>query len=196
MTDAGKQDKRNNGAKVLWYHVRREKCRFYNFQPEKRRAKMGKKKIGIAVAIAAVLGLGLILYKQMLYAEYVPAADEIAVHIQFDIKEDVGLLVFDYCADGSEYSGGISNADKSLLEHDSSNILVWNRQELNSSSAAVGLSVQFRIITEYVAPNYENIYPKEITRYLEPVSWEASFGESYFIAITGDKTHGYKAVLM
>lgn len=156
---------------------------------------MGKKKIGIAVAIAAVLGLGLILYKQMLYGEYVPAADEIAVHIQFDIKEDVGLLVFDYCAYGSEYSGGISNADKSLLEHDSSNILVWNRQELNSSSDAVGLSVQFRIITEYVAPNYENIYPKEITRYLEPVSWEASFGESYFIAITGDKTHGYKAVL-
>ena len=52
---------------------------------------MGKKKIGIAVAIAAVLGLGLILYKQMLYGEHVPAADEIAVHIQFDIKEDVGL---------------------------------------------------------------------------------------------------------
>ena len=77
MTDAGKLDKRNNGAKVLWYHVRREKCRFYNFQPGKRRAKMGKKKIGIAVAIAAVLGLGLILYKQMLYGEYVPAADEI-----------------------------------------------------------------------------------------------------------------------
>ena len=195
MTDAGKQDKRNNGAKVLWYHVRREKCRFYNFQPEKRRAKMGKKKIGIAVAIAAVLGLGLILYKQMLYGEYVPAADEIAVHIQFDIKEDVGLLVFDYCADGSEYSGGISNADGSLIQHDSDNIVVWNREELNLSSDTFELSMQFRIITEYVAPNYENVYPDDITKYMEPISWEAHFGESYCITITGDQTNGYQAVL-
>lgn len=43
---------------------------------------MDKKKIGIAVAIAAILGLGLILYKQIIPGEYVPAADEIAVHIQ------------------------------------------------------------------------------------------------------------------
>ena len=137
---------------------------------------MDKKKIGIAVAIAAVLGLGLILYKQIIPGEYVPAADEIAVHIQLHTKEDIGLLVFDSCADGSEYSGGISNADKSLIKHDSDNILVWNRQELNASSDAVKLRVQFRVITEYVAPNYENIYPEDITRYLEPVSWEARFG--------------------
>ena len=109
---------------------------------------MDKKKIGIAVAIAAILGLGLILYKQIIPGEYVPAADEIAVHIQLHTKEDIGLLVFDSCADGSEYSGGISNADKSLIKHDSDNILVWNRQELNASSDAVELRVQFRVITE------------------------------------------------
>ena len=55
--------------------------------------------------------------------------------------------------------------------------------------------MQFRIITEYVAPNYENVYPDDITKYLEPITWEAHFGESYFITITGDQTNGYEAVL-
>ena len=55
--------------------------------------------------------------------------------------------------------------------------------------------MQFRIITEYVDPNYENVYPDDITKYMEPISWKANFGESYFITITGDKTNGYKAVL-
>jgi len=57
------------------------------------------------------------------------------------------------------------------------------------------LSMQFRIITEYVTPNYENIYPDDITKYMEPISWDANFGESYFITIIGDKTNGYKAIL-
>ena len=55
--------------------------------------------------------------------------------------------------------------------------------------------MQFRIITEYMTPNYENVYPDDITKCMEPISWEAHFGESYFITITGDKTNGYKAVL-
>ena len=132
-------------------------------------------------------------YLQMTRDAYMPAEDEIALQIQFDIKEDIGLLVYDYCADGHAYSGGMSNADKSLIQHDSHMIIGWKKQELNSSSDAVELSIQFRIITEYVAPNYENIYPDAITRYMEPISWEARFGESYCIAITGDKTNGYKA---
>ena len=154
-----------------------------------------KKIIGIAAAAVIVLGLSLVIYNQIIPDEYVLADDEIALHLKLDTEEDVGLLVYDYRAGGHEYSGGISNADKSLIKHDSDNILVWNRQELNASSDAVELRVQFRVITEYVAPNYENIYPEDITRYLEPVSWEARFGESYFITITGDKTGGYKAVL-
>lgn len=124
-----------------------------------------------------------------------PADDEIALHIQLDTEEDVGLLVYDYCADGHEYSGGISNADGSLIKHDSDNIVVWNREELNNLPDTFELSMQFRIITEYVAPNYENVYPDDITKYMEPISWEAHFGESYFIAITGDKTNGYKVIL-
>ena len=156
---------------------------------------MNKKKIRTAFGIAAALGLGFLLYHQTLPSEYVPAEDEIALQIQFDIEEDIGLLVYDYCADSHEYSGGISNADGSLIKHDSDNIVVWNKEELNNLSDTFELSMQFRIITEYVAPNYENIYPDDITRYMEPISWQAHFGESYFITITGDKTNGYKAVL-
>lgn len=154
-----------------------------------------KKIIGIAAAAVIVLGLSLVIYNQIIPDEYVPADDEIALHLKLDTEEDVGLLVYDYHAGGREYSGGISNADGSLIQHDSDNIVVWNREELNLSSDTFELSMQFRIITEYVAPNYENVYPDDITKYMEPISWEAHFGESYCITITGDQTNGYQAVL-
>ena len=154
-----------------------------------------KKIIGIAAAAVIVLGLSLVIYNQIIPDEYVPADDEIALHLKLDTEEDVGLLVYDYRAGSHEYSGGISNADGSLIQHDSDNIVVWNREELNLSSDPFELTMQLRIITEYVAPNYENVYPDDITKYMEPISWEAHFGESYCITITGDKTNGYQAVL-
>ena len=156
---------------------------------------MKKKIIGSILAIAVVLILVFIVYYRVVPDEYVPAADEIALHLQFDTEEDIGLLVYDYRAEGHEYSGGISNADGSLIKHDSDNIVVWNKEELNTFSDTFELSMQFRIITEYVTPNYENIYPDDITKYMEPISWDANFGEAYFITITGDKTNGYKAIL-
>ena len=156
---------------------------------------MKKKIIGSILAIAVVLILVFIVYYRVVPDEYVPAADEIALHIQLDTEEDIGLLVYDYRAEGHEYSGGISNADGSLIKHDSDNIVVWNKEELNTFSDTFELSMQFRIITEYVTPNYENIYPDDITKYMEPISWDANFGESYFITITDDKTNGYKAIL-
>ena len=154
-----------------------------------------KKIIGMAAAAVIVLGLSLVIYNQIIPDEYVPADDEIALHLKLDTEEGVGLLVYDYCAGSHGYSGGISNADGSLIQHDSDNIVVWNREELNLSSDTFELSMQFRIITEYVAPNYENVYPDDITKYMEPISWEAHFGESYCITITGDQTNGYQAVL-
>ena len=156
---------------------------------------MKKKVIGIIAAIVVMMGLGLVVYNQIIPNEYVPAADEIALHIQLATEEDIGLLVYDYRADSHEYSGGISNADGSLIKHDSDNILVLNKEDLNNIADTFELSMQFRIITEYVAPNYENAYPDGITKYMEPISWEAHFGESYFITITGDRVDGYKAVL-
>ena len=156
---------------------------------------MKKKVIGIIAAIVVVMGLGLVVYNQIIPNEYVPADDEIALHLQLDTEEDVGLLVYDYRAGSHAYSGGISNADGSLIKRDSDNIVVLHKEELNNIADTFELSMQFRIITEYVAPNYENIYPDDITRYMEPISWEAHFGESYFITVTGDKANGYQAVL-
>ena len=156
---------------------------------------MKKWTIAIPVATVIVLGLSLVVSNLIIPNEYVPADDEIALHIQLDTEEDIGLLVYDYRADGHEYSGGISNADGSLIQHDSDNMIVWNKEELNNPSDTFELSMRFRIITEYVAPNYENVYPDDITRYMEPIAWEAHFGESYYIAITGDKANGYQAVL-
>ena len=150
---------------------------------------MNKKRTVIAVGIVAVavLGLGFLLYRQLFPGEYVPADDEIALHVHLQTTEDIGLLVYDYRANGHEYSGGMSNADRSLIKRDSDIVIVWKKEELNCSSDTVALTVQFRIITEYVDPNFENIYPEDITRYIDPISWEAHFGESYFITITDDK---------
>ena len=156
---------------------------------------MKKKTIGIIVALVIVLGLSLVVYNRINHNEYVPADDEIALHIQFDTNEDIGLLVYDYRADGHEYSGGTSNADGSFMKHDSNIMVELKKEELNSFADTLELSMRFRIITEYVTPNYENIYPDDITKYIEPISWEAHCGESYFITITGDKANGYKAVL-
>ena len=156
---------------------------------------MKKKIIGIIVASAIVLGLSLVIYNQIVPGEYVPADDEIALHIQLETGEDIGLLVYDYCADSRAYSGGTSNADGSLIRHDSNIIVGLEKEALNSPADPVALSMRFRIITEYVTPNYENVYPEDITKYVEPISWEAHFGESYLITITGDKTNGYQAVL-
>lgn len=37
-----------------------------------------------------------LLYNQTISNEDVPADDEIALHIQLDTKEDIGLLIYDY----------------------------------------------------------------------------------------------------
>ena len=143
-----------------------------------------------------VLALGaIIMYNQTISGEYTPADDEIVLKIQLNTKEDIGLLIYDYCANDHQYSGGMSNADRSLLKRDEKLVVVWNKQALNEPSSNVELSVQFRIITEYVDPNYENIYPEEITQYLAPISWGAHLGGAYCVTITGDKVNGYTAVL-
>ncbi len=93
------------------------------------------KKIGAAIAAIVALALGSIaIYSQTISSESVPADDEITLHIQLDTEEDVGLLIYDYCANGHEYSGGISNADRSLLKRNEELIVVWNQQALNKNN--------------------------------------------------------------
>ena len=128
-------------------------------------------------------------------SDYEVGADEIALIIQLNTEEDIGLLVFDYSVDGREHGGGISNANKTELKHDEQLIWVWNREDLECSADVVNLSMQFRIITEYVDPNFENVYPDSLTRTLAPISFDARFGESYSFIITGDNMNGYQIAL-
>lgn len=128
------------------------------------------------------------------------AEDEIKLIIQLDVKEDIGLLILDQNVNGDERSGGISNADKSMLKHD--DMLDWsyhkNGIELGGVEIpgnTVDLSLRFRVITEYCEPNYESIYPEEYTVLLDPISFDADFGKTYHITITGDKESGHQAGL-
>lgn len=156
---------------------------------------MNKKRIGTAAAIAAVLGLGIICYNYMMPGGYVPAEDEIALCIQLDIKEDIGLLLIAYDANGSGGRGGISNANKSLLKHDEQLFYTLPSHSFDNPSDVENLSIQFAVVTEYVEPNFEEIYPKESTISMDAISLNAEFGKSYSITISGDKTNGYKAAL-
>ena len=147
--------------------------------------------------IAMMLALSLMLAMQGCSSDSIPEAgdDEIQLRIQMDVKEDIGLLIIDYDADGTGGSGGTSNADKSMLKHDELIVYTLDRQSFDNRTEIDNLSIQFSIITEYVDPNYENIYPEEYTVPLEAISFEADYGETYCIVITGDKVNGYTAVL-
>lgn len=67
------------------------------------------------LAVFCFLALSYIIYDHVKPLEYIPTEDEIALKIQFDIKEDIGLLVFDYVVNGHEFSSGIANTDRSLI---------------------------------------------------------------------------------
>ena len=149
-----------------------------------------KKKLGIVLMILALFGCS-----KPNDGTYEASDDEIALQIQLDIKEDIGLLIVDYEANDSSGSGGTSNADKSLLKHDELLIYTLDKQNFKNPSDVENLSIQFSIITEYVDPNYENIYPEEYTKEMDAIALNAKFGESYYITITGDKINGYEAVL-
>ena len=71
-----------------------------------------------------------------------------------------------------------------MIKHEDQIIHVWNKEELQVNSGPFELSIKFRIITEYVEPNFENIYPEELTRVLKPIVLKADYGEIYDITIT------------
>lgn len=153
--------------------------------------------VSAAVVLASALFISCAVFRWLFPRGYSVGKDEIALYITLDTEEDVGLIVLDCSFDGREYSGGVSNADRSLIKRDEVIIYTWDRNhpEYEFSSDTVDFTVRFRIITEYVDPSFENVYPEEITKYVEPVSWKASFGTAYTVVITGDRTSGYKAAV-
>lgn len=154
-----------------------------------------KKRIFITISVLIIFWILYILFYNVFIKEYTPSEDEIALHLQLNTNEDIGLIVFDYKANEHQFSGGISNADRTLIKKNSDNVVLWTKDELNSKSDSVYMSMKIRIITDYLEPNYENIYPEELTVNISPFSWRAYFGQSYFVTITGDKNMGYRAKL-
>ena len=123
-------------------------------------------------------------------------ADEIALRIKLDTKEDLGLLLIDYGANGSGGRGGISNANRSLIKRDEQLFYTLPRRAFDDPSDVENLSVRFTVVTKYFEPNFEEIYPEEYTIPMDAISLNADFGRSYSIVIIGDMANGYQAVLV
>ena len=122
--------------------------------------------------------------------------DEIALRIKLDTKEDFGLLLIDYGANGSGGRGGISNANRSLIKRNEQLFYTLPRRAFDDPSDVENLSIQFTVITKYFEPNFEEKYPEEYTIPMDAISLNADFGESYSIMIIGDMANGYQAFLV
>ena len=152
---------------------------------------MKPKTIKIFIIIIILLILSFLLIKYLKNNEYNPPLEEITLEIKLDLKEDIGLIIIDYEVDDISGSGGISNANKTLISHNDTLTYTLNKQEFNNLSNIENLIINFKIITKYIDPNYENIYPEEYTSIIAPIQIKAHYGETYHITITGDKTNGY-----
>ncbi len=154
---------------------------------------MKHKTIKIFIIIIILLILSFLLIKYLKNNEYSTPLEEITLEIKLDLKEDIGLIIIDYEVDDISGSGGISNANKTLISHNDTLTYTLNKQEFNNLSNIENLIINFKIITKYIDPNYENIYPEEYTSIIAPIQIKAHYGETYHITITGDKTNGYIA---
>ena len=154
---------------------------------------MKHKTIKIFIIIIILLILSFLLIKHLKNNEYNTPLEEITLEIKLDLKEDIGLIIIDYEVDDISGSGGISNANKTLISHNDTLTYTLNKQEFNNFSNIENLIINFKIITKYIEPNYENIYPEEYTSTMSPIQIKAHYGETYHITITGDKTNGYIA---
>ena len=121
--------------------------------------------------------------------------DEIALRIKLATRENFGLLLIDYDANGSGGRGGISNANRSLIKRDEQLFYTLPKHAFDDPSDVENLSIRFTVITQYFEPNFEEIYPAEYTIPLDAISLNADFGKSYSIIIIGDMANGYQAVL-
>ncbi len=154
------------------------------------------KKLAITTGIISLLILLFLAYDILFDKQFEVSDEEIALDIQLNLKEDIGLLVIDYECNQSYGSGGSSNADKSLLRQDERIIYTLDKRSFDYQDDLSDTTIQFTIITEYFNPNFENIYPEEHTITIPPITFDAQFGESYSITISGDKTNGYIATLI
>lgn len=154
-----------------------------------------RKKTVIAAAVLVSLILMFTVYRALTGGDPVPDDDEIMIRIQLDLREDIGLLIMGQDIDGVLASGGVSNADKTLIRKD--DVLYWSisRSDFEGVGDEPDVKLDFSIVTEYCDPNYENIYPEELVIRANDITFKAAFGEMYYVTITGNNTDGYLAVL-
>ena len=124
------------------------------------------------------------------------AEDEMLLKIQLDVKEDFGLLIIDYDYNGDGGSGGISNANKSLIKHDETLYFNITKKAFDEPTNIEKLDIHFAIVTKYFEPNYENNYPIENIITMDTISLDGNFGELYSLQISGGFEDGYVATLM
>lgn len=119
--------------------------------------------------------------------------NEIKVNIQFDLDEDIGLFLIDYDVNGMRGAGGISNANKAMLKRDSKD-LFWSfdKELLVSPTDTAGVTLTFTVVTQYFAPNNDNIYPEAYMIPVDTIFFPARFGEIYCVTITGNRVDGYQ----
>ena len=157
---------------------------------------MNRKKIIILLSIIC-LSICLIIYLFNSDKEYIPKDDEIVFYINLNIKEDIGLFIYDYDVDGYSHGGGMSNANKSPIKHNETIIYTMNKEyDLNNLETINNLKMEFSIVTKYHDPNYDNNYPSEDVKKVEGIiELKPNYGEKYIINIIGDVTNGYQATL-
>lgn len=162
--------------------------------PSLLKGKTMKKRV-ILILLGLLLMIPLFLFIKA-KADHSVLKNEIQLQIQLGLEEDIGLFIVDYDIGGIvDGSGGVSNADKSLLKRDE--ILYFSIEDRDNAleSGKVQKTIlNFRVISEYIDPNYENIYPEEITKALDEISFNAELGKVYLISIVGDRLNGYTAV--
>lgn len=157
-----------------------------------------KKIVNVVILIILALMIVFAVTKFGYLYDVPPQAEdnEIKVNIKLDVNEDIGLFLIDYDVNGEDGKGGISNADKTMIKRDSTD-LYWSfyKEQLDNTADTVDVKLLFTIVTEYFDPNYDNIYPKEYMIPIDAISFKADFGEIYYVTITGNKVNGYQAVI-
>ena len=157
-----------------------------------------KRKIIVSILIILALLIVFAVVKIGTNDDAPPQAedDEIKVNIRLDLDDDIGLFLVSYDVNGAEGSGGVSNADQSMLKKDSKD-LYWSfyKEQLETITDTVDMKLSFTVVTEYFEPNYDNNYPKEYMIPLDVISFKANFGETYCVTIKGSKVNGYQVFI-
>lgn len=154
---------------------------------------MHRKKIIFLIILLSII-LYIIINKNNKVEETEPSDEEIFFHINLDVPKDFGLLLIEYETKGASGSGGVSNANKSLIKHNDKLTYSLSKQDFDNATDITDLTLTFKIVTEYVDPNCEDNYPASSIITLNPVQINAHYGNTYHITITSDE-NSYQSIL-